>query len=99
MSDFTPIIIKTLKKHGVKKAAFFGSYARGEQREMSDIDILITPPEKMNLIGLIGLKQEIEDQIKIAEDRKTGDATIRNFEVIGEAIKILMKSFLKTTRR
>jgi len=29
------------KEYGVKKAAVFGSYARGEQKKRSDIDFLI----------------------------------------------------------
>ncbi|MEW5937577.1 MAG: nucleotidyltransferase family protein [Candidatus Thermoplasmatota archaeon] len=42
-------VIETLKKHekeikdrfGVKKIGVFGSYVRGEQREISDIDIIV----------------------------------------------------------
>jgi hypothetical protein len=40
----TPIF----KNHGVRKAILFGSYAKGEERENSDIDILVDS-------GLIGL--------------------------------------------
>ncbi len=34
-------IRKVLKKHGVVRAGIFGSYARGEQKKNSDIDILV----------------------------------------------------------
>jgi len=34
-------IIPILKEYKVKKAGVFGSYARGEQKKNSDIDILI----------------------------------------------------------
>ena len=42
-------ILQTLKKakpelvwrYGLKRLALFGSYARGEQREDSDVDILV----------------------------------------------------------
>lgn len=30
-----------LRQHGIKKASVFGSYARGDQNDDSDIDILI----------------------------------------------------------
>ena len=36
-----PLIVKTLKANGVKKAGIFGSYARGESKKGSDIDILV----------------------------------------------------------
>jgi predicted nucleotidyltransferase len=32
---------QTIKNYGVKKIGFFGSYVRGEQREDSDIDMLV----------------------------------------------------------
>ncbi len=33
--------IEEIRKYGVKKIALFGSYAKGEQIEASDIDILV----------------------------------------------------------
>lgn len=40
----------------VKQVVLFGSYARGEAHEMSDLDILITDPPKLKpmLIWMIG---------------------------------------------
>ena len=40
-------IVDVLKKHGVKKAGIFGSYARGEQKKNSDVDILVQPAKNM----------------------------------------------------
>jgi hypothetical protein len=57
-----PEIVKILKKNGVVRAGIFGSYARGEQKKGSDIDILIEIPDmKFSLMDLIGLKLELED--------------------------------------
>ena len=56
-------INKILKKHGVVRAGIFGSYARGEQNEKSDIDILIQPSENMSLLDLSGLKIELEENL------------------------------------
>lgn len=55
-------IILVLKKYGVKKAALFGSYARGVADEKSDIDILIEPPEGMG-ITIVRLKRDLEDTL------------------------------------
>ena len=54
-------IISILKCHGVSKAAIFGSLARGEEGENSDIDILIELKGEKSLLDLIGLKIELEE--------------------------------------
>jgi len=58
-----PIIIKILKKHGVKRAGIFGSYARGEQKKNSDIDLLADIPKNVNLFDFVGIKLELEDAL------------------------------------
>jgi len=48
-------------KYGVTKIGLFGSYARDEQREDSDIDIAIEmQQEKKNIRTFFGLKREME---------------------------------------
>jgi predicted nucleotidyltransferase len=47
-------------KFGAKKIGIFGSYARGEVREGSDIDIVVEL-EKPDLFCLIGIKQMVEE--------------------------------------
>lgn len=54
-------IIPILKKNNVIRAGIFGSYALGEQKENSDIDILVEIPRSTSLLDFIGLKYEIED--------------------------------------
>ena len=55
-------IRKVLTKHGIVRAGIFGSYARGEQKKNSDVDILIEPPidRKFSLLDLVGLEFELE---------------------------------------
>ena len=57
-------IIEILKRNGVKKAAVFGSFARGEEKKNSDIDILVKVPKKMSLLGFIRLELELEEKLK-----------------------------------
>ena len=45
-----------LKKEGVTRSAIFGSYARGEEREDSDIDLLVELPKGKSLLDLVGLE-------------------------------------------
>ncbi len=59
MQEISNTIIPILIKYNVKKASLFGSYARGNNDEKSDIDILIEPPEEMGL-SVVHLKRELE---------------------------------------
>jgi len=52
---------------GVKKIGLFGSYARGEIREDSDIDIVVEL-ERPDLFCLIGIKQAVEEGLNCKVD-------------------------------
>lgn len=56
---------KELKKFGIQRIGLFGSYARGEQTEDSDIDILVDfDPEKENFDNLMAVYDLIERLFK-----------------------------------
>jgi predicted nucleotidyltransferase len=50
-----------LQRHGVRKAALFGSAARGELTKDSDIDVLVEFEGRKSLLDLAGLKNELEE--------------------------------------
>lgn len=53
-----------LRRHAVKRAAIFGSFARGEAKAKSDVDFLIEYTSKnKSLFDLIDLKSELEDSL------------------------------------
>lgn len=56
-------IAPILEKWRVRRASVFGSYARGEADDNSDVDILVELSEDMSLMDLVELKLEIEDAI------------------------------------
>ncbi len=57
----TPI----LKSHDVKRAAVFGSYARGEASKRSDIDILIEyKNDDKSLFDFCGLQVDLQEMLK-----------------------------------
>ena len=60
---------KELKeRYKVKSIAIFGSYARGEQKETSDIDILIDYYEPISLLKLIELENYLSDLLGVKVD-------------------------------
>ena len=65
-------IVRTLKKNKVVKAGIFGSYARGEEKNKSDVDILIdVNNNKFSLLDLVGLEMELEKILKMKVDLLT----------------------------
>lgn len=63
--------IHFFKQYNVRKAAIFGSYARGDDHLNSDIDMIITFTEKYDLLDIIGLKQDLESVFKRPVDLLT----------------------------
>ena len=56
-----PELAASFKVHEI---GLFGSVIRGEQREDSDIDILVDLPEGADLLDLIGLGQFLEERLR-----------------------------------
>ena len=56
-------ILPILQGYEVKKIALFGSCARGEMAENSDIDILVDIGADISLLDFVGLKQKIEEAL------------------------------------
>ncbi len=61
-----------LKERGVVRAGVFGSYARGEQKKNSDVDILVeVKGRKFSLIDLISLEMALKKILKRKVDLLT----------------------------
>jgi len=56
-------ILDLAARHGARNVRVFGSLARGEGREGSDLDLLVTLGEGRSLLDLVGLKQDLEDLV------------------------------------
>ncbi len=53
-----------LLRYGIQKASIFGSIARGEAKEASDVDILVQPKDSMSLLEFAGLKLDLEEALQ-----------------------------------
>ena len=63
IEDIKEKLIPVLRNYHVKKAGLFGSAARGELREDSDIDILIELEDDLSLLDFVRIKLKIEDTL------------------------------------
>lgn len=50
-----------LKANDVEFAGIFGSFARGEERADSDVDVLVRFKEKKSLLDIIALEMELSE--------------------------------------
>ncbi len=72
ISEIKKKITPILKRNKVSRAGIFGSYARGEQKINSDIDILIEVKEKkFSLMDLIQIEMEIKEVLNKKIDLMT----------------------------
>ncbi len=84
-------ITPVLKQHGVVRAGVFGSFARGDIKRGSDLDLLVELPEGKSLLDLVDLKLALEKEL----GRKTDVITYRSLHsrikerVLKEQVKIL----------
>lgn len=53
--------VPILKEAGIKRSSLFGSYVRGEQREDSDVDLLVDFPKGKSLFDFVKVKIQLED--------------------------------------
>ena len=72
--DIKNKIIPVLRRQGVLKAALFGSFARNEAGENSDLDILVKLGKNKTLLDLIALQHELKDRLRIKVDVLTYDS-------------------------
>lgn len=71
MDEVIEKLIHVLKKHGIKKIGIFGSYARGEAKQGSDLDLIVEFKKRKSLLELVGIEQELEDRLGIKIDLLT----------------------------
>lgn len=64
-------IYSFLKKEGATKVAIFGSYARGEEKPESDIDVLVEFPETKGLLTMVRIERELSEFLGIKVDLLT----------------------------
>jgi len=90
VADIQEKITPILRAHGVQRASLFGSYARGEQHDDSDIDILVEFPQGKSLLDLIDLQYALEDVLGKKVDLGTYKSVSRYIRKYVEADQVFL---------
>ena len=67
-------VISILERYGVRKIGLFGSYARGDQRPGSDLDLLVDFTDRKSLLTLVRIERELSEHLGIKVDLLTEQA-------------------------
>jgi uncharacterized protein len=73
-SEVKNIILSHLKEFNPVKVGIFGSFARGDNKKGSDIDILVEFKESPSLLTLIKLENELTEILSVKVDLVTTGA-------------------------
>ena len=77
LAQIRPAILRITARHGATNVRIFGSFARGEQRKSSDVDLLVHLPDHASLFELSGLKIDLEETLRRGVDVLTDDGISR----------------------
>ena len=61
-------VLALAKRHGASNLRVFGSLAKGQGRAGSDLDLLVDLAGDQSLLGLISLRQALEDLLGCSVD-------------------------------
>jgi len=83
----TPI----LKEYKIIRAGIFGSFARGDNKKKSDVDMLVETQKQMGLLELMGLKLALQKAIKRKVDLVEYETIRKELkeQILGDEIIIL----------
>ncbi|MDR2519736.1 MAG: nucleotidyltransferase family protein [Eubacteriaceae bacterium] len=76
--DIERLSIPVFRRYGILRAGLFGSFARGEQQETSDLDFLVEFPMPVSLFTLGELKDELEETFGVSCDVLTYSSVERD---------------------
>ena len=82
--EITNFIINTLREYNPEMIGIFGSYARDENTNLSDIDILVRFKSTQSLLQLVQIENQISQQLGIKVDLVT-EGVIKN-KILKESI-------------
>jgi predicted nucleotidyltransferase len=61
LQDLRLDVLAVARRHGASNLRIYGSIAKGQEHNGSDLDLLVDLAADQTLLGLIQLRQELED--------------------------------------
>lgn len=83
-------VLEIAQGHGARNVRLFGSVARGETTETSDLDLLIEMETGRSLLDIVAIKQDLEELLGCRVDVVT-EAAISPYlrdKVLQEAVRL-----------
>lgn len=68
MAELRRLKPELARRYPIRSMGVFGSYVRGEQREDSDLDVLVELGDGITLIDFAGLQLDLSDALGIKVD-------------------------------
>jgi len=85
LEEIKKVCVNILSKHPVEYCYLFGSYAKGNAKPSSDVDLLIYTT--LSGLKFYGLVEELREQLKKKVDVLDQKQIIDNFELTNEILK------------
>ncbi len=90
-SEIRAMVLPLLERYGMRSASLFGSYARGEANEESDIDILLEGGFGFKPLDIFGVAEDLHrasgKQVDVFEVSELDAGTFRD-TVLREAVRL-----------
>lgn len=99
IEEIKEMVYDILKKYGIEKAYIFGSYARGEANQQSDVDIMIKKGNLKTLLQLSALAYEIEQTLKKQIDIVIEETYTKDIKYDSETIKLAKNIFYNEVKK
>ena len=74
LEEIEATLISFLGNYGARRIGIFGSYARGEQRPDSDLDLLVDFRDRKSLLTLVRIERELSEKLGVKVDLLTEKA-------------------------
>jgi len=88
-------ILDLARRHGARSIRVYGSVARGQATDTSDLDLLVEWEPDRSLLDVVGLKQDLEDLLGVAVDigSEGGLHWFIRDEVLREAVPLYLRIY------
>lgn len=87
------------KEYGVKQVYLFGSYARGEATEESDVDLLVAMPGEYSFFDTAELEEKFAKSLEKDVDLVTTDDITDDYGAPKDRLDLIREAFRSNVRQ